>query len=137
MQKLFYLLILFLTIKSDAQRQMEYLDRGVVAVRNNEGNVFVSWRLLATEPQAIAFNIYRIVENGKPEKLNKTAIADVTHFIDAKADSSKSNSYFIKSIEKGKEGVASKSFKLKPGNAPYLSIALQTPPGYSPNDGSV
>ena len=28
-------------------------------------------------------------------------------------------------------------FVLKPGSLPYFSISLQTPAGYSPNDGSV
>ena len=31
-----------------AQRQMEYLNRGVVAVPDG-GNIFVSWRLLVTD----------------------------------------------------------------------------------------
>ena len=60
MRKLFILPLLFLSIlPAKAQRQMEFLDRGVVAVRNAEGKVFVSWRLLATEPTDLAFNLYR------------------------------------------------------------------------------
>jgi rhamnogalacturonan endolyase len=120
-----------------AQRQMEYLDRGVVAVRNGEGNVFISWRLLATEPKDLAFNVYRTIGNSKAEKLNKAVISQTTHFIDLMADSTISIKYFVRTVVKGKEGVASKPFNLKPGNRPYFSIALQTPPGYSPNDGSV
>ena len=38
---------------------------------------------------------------------------------------------------KGKEGNASKSFTVQPGNKPFYSIALQTPNGYAPNDASV
>ncbi len=120
-----------------AQRQMEYLDRGVVAVRNAEGNVFVSWRLLATEPGDIAFNLYRSAGKRNIEKLNKAAISKTTHFIDTNADTTREINYFIKTVVQGKEGIASKSFTLKPGNRPYFSIALQTPQGYSPNDGSV
>ena len=132
------LTLFFISVShSHAQRQMEYLDRGVVAVRNAEGHVFVSWRLLATEPQETAFNLYRNIGNGKVEKLNKEVISKTTHFIDTKADSTQSINYFVKTITKGMEGAASKSFNLKPGNRPYFSIALQTPPGYSPNDGSV
>lgn len=120
-----------------AQRQMEDLDRGVVAVRNAEANVFVSWRLLATEPEDIAFNLYRSIGKGKVEKLNKTVISKTTHFVDTNSDTTQQISYFVKTVIKGKEGTASKPFNLKPGNLPYFSIALQTPPGYSPNDGSV
>lgn len=120
-----------------SQRQMEYLDRGVVAVRTPEGKVFVSWRLLAAESQDMGFNVYRIMGNGKPEKLNKTTVTKVTHFIDTDADTTRQRSYFVKAIIKGKEEAAVKSFTLKPGNMPYFSIPLQTPQGYSPNDGSV
>ena len=42
-----------------AQRQMEYLDRGVVALPDGKGNIFISWRLLGTDSEAVAFNIYR------------------------------------------------------------------------------
>ncbi len=35
------------------------LGRGVVAVHSSEKQVFISWRLLGTDPAATAFNIYR------------------------------------------------------------------------------
>lgn len=132
------LCLLTLTISlAYSQRQMENLDRGVVAVRNPEGNVFVSWRLLATEPPDIAFNLYRSMGNGKTEKLNKEVISKVTHFIDTNNDTTLHRTYFVKTVIKKKEGTASKAFNLKPGSAPYLSIPMQTPPGYSPNDASI
>ncbi|MGO8055556.1 hypothetical protein, partial [Rhizobium leguminosarum] len=58
---------------------MEWLDRGVVAVRNNDGKVFVSWRLLGTDPANIAFNVYRANGNmkdgsDKTIKLNKAPV---------------------------------------------------------------
>ena len=42
-----------------AQRQMERLGRGVVAVNQGDGKVFISWRLLGNDPEATAFNLYR------------------------------------------------------------------------------
>jgi rhamnogalacturonan endolyase len=42
-----------------AARVMERLGRGVVAVQEPDGKVFVSWRLLATDPSNIGFNVYR------------------------------------------------------------------------------
>ena len=136
MKKTLLLSILFCSFFAHAQRQMEMLDRGVVAVRNKEGKVFVSWRLLGTEPSNLAFNVYRAL-SGKPVKLNAAPIKDVTHFIDANTDTIQQASYFVRSIEKGKETTASKPFVLKPGNVPYFSIPLQTPTGYNVNDGSV
>ncbi|HEY1021926.1 MAG TPA: hypothetical protein VGE06_06410, partial [Flavisolibacter sp.] len=119
-----------------AQRQMEALNRGVVAVRNSEGQTFISWRLLGTEPQDLAFNLYRTRE-GKTAKLNKAPITRVTHYVDTATDTTKAVSYVVKAVHKGKEPGASKAFTLQPGNKPYFSIPLQTPKGYAPNDGSV
>jgi rhamnogalacturonan endolyase len=120
----------------DAQRQMENLDRGVVAVRNKEGNVFISWRLLGTERTDLAFNVYRS-QQGKTTKLNKSPVNKTTHFIDITTATGNQVSYFVKAIEKGKEGVASKPFQLGSSTAPYFSVPLQTPTGYNVNDGSV
>ena len=48
-----------------AQRQMEILGRGVVAIHQPDGRVFVSWRLLGTDPENIAFNLYQKSEGGR------------------------------------------------------------------------
>jgi hypothetical protein len=40
---------LFLSVSSPAQRIMEKLTRGTVAVVSGTDGVFISWRLLATE----------------------------------------------------------------------------------------
>ncbi|HWS89658.1 MAG TPA: rhamnogalacturonan lyase [Pyrinomonadaceae bacterium] len=121
-----------------AQRQMEALGRGVVAVRQADGRVWVGWRLLGTDPDALAFNLYRSAGGARAVRLNDRPITGPTNFIDDKADASKSNSYFVRPILKGKEGVPSAAFTLAPG-AParqYLSIPLQTPRGYAPGDAS-
>jgi rhamnogalacturonan endolyase len=133
---LFSCTLLMQAMQLAAQRQMEALDRGVVAVRNNEGKVFVSWRLLGTEDNDLSFNLYK-TSKGKTQKLNAQPIAATTSFLTADADTTTAKSYFVKTITRGKEGAASKAFILQPGNKPYFSIALQTPKGYAPNDGSV
>ena len=130
--KIVYSVLTFLLLSTsmNAQRLMENLDRGVAAVRTTDGKVFVSWRLLGTEPNNLAFNLY-CTANGKTEKLNKTPIDKTTNFLDAHSDTTIPRTYFVKTIVKGKEGNASRSFILKPGNMPYFSIALQTPKGYA------
>ncbi|MDL2243804.1 cellulosome protein, partial [Bacteroidales bacterium OttesenSCG-928-J19] len=45
-------------LPSTAQRKMESLDRGVVAVKNASGNYLISWRYLATDPEDLTFNVY-------------------------------------------------------------------------------
>lgn len=133
----FTLLLLSLAFQLQAQRVMENLDRGVIAVRNSDGKAFVSWRLLGTEPNDLAFNVYRAKAPGKPIKLNKAPITAVTSYLDIDSDTLSSYAYYVSSITKGKESEKSNPFLLTPGNTPYFSIPLQTPTGYNPNDASV
>jgi len=124
---------------SSAQRLMENLDRGLIAVNQGEGKVYVGWRMLGTDPDDIAFNLYRRTEGRKEVRLNKSPIIESTNFVDESVDLTKSNTYFVKSVLKGKEKAERGSFVLK-ADAPvrqYLSIPLQTPEGYTPNDASV
>lgn len=130
-------LILLLSNVVWSQRLMENLDRGVIAVRNPQGKVFVSWRLLGTDPDPISFNVYRSVGSARSEKLNKQPITKATHFLDNRADTLSEYIYSVKTIISGKEESASKAFTLKKGVAPYFSLPLQTPAGYAANDGSV
>ena len=58
-------------------RNMENLDRGVVAVMTENG-VYLSWRRLATEPEDTKFEVYR-----NKEKITEGAI---TNYTDAGGD---------------------------------------------------
>lgn len=120
------------------QRYMEDIGRGVVAVRQDEKKVFVSWRLLINDPDDVAFNIYRVTD-GKSIKLNTKPVADVTFFVDETADLSKKNEWVVRAVVNKKEQTAGKSFSMAANNAigQYLSVPLKTPEGYTPNDGSV
>src|SRR5690348_7115709 len=95
LQKIAFLFFigLLLSMKSNAQRQMETLSRGVVALRNPENKVFVSWRLLGTEPQDIGFNLYRSLNNGKAEKLNQQPLLKGTNFTDDLTDTLATRTY--------------------------------------------
>lgn len=133
------MMICLLCAPSFAQRQMEQLGRGIVAVYQGEGKVFISWRLLGTDAVETAFNVYRSTNGGKATKLNDRPITDVTNLVDTNVDLTKSNAYFVRPVLKNRELAASTSFTL-PAHTParqYLSIPLQTPPGYTPNDASV
>ncbi|MCM5529826.1 rhamnogalacturonan lyase [Parasegetibacter sp. NRK P23] len=119
-----------------AQRTMEHLDRGVVAIPDSN-KTFISWRLLATDPDDIAFNVYKQSPRG-PLKLNAVPIKNATWFLDETGGPSAQRTYLVKALLKGKEVETSAPFTIAAGNnKPYLSIPLQTPPGYTPNDGSV
>jgi rhamnogalacturonan endolyase len=120
-------------------RQMEQLDRGLVAIAQGGGKTFLSWRLAATEMDSISgFDIYR---DGK--KINTSPIVDGTNFVDAAGVVG--SAYQVRAIRSGKEQEASPA--AKPLSHPYLEIPLQIPPGgktpdgkeftYSANDASV
>ncbi|ERM83218.1 hypothetical protein P872_16985 [Rhodonellum psychrophilum GCM71 = DSM 17998] len=133
--KILTLVMVFLMISEGySQRQMEYLDRGVVAIDSEDG-VFISWRLLGTESDAVSFNIYRIIAGGQPERINPTPITESTNFLDKSARPDQSNSYYVRAVLEGKEQENSAS--VKTWEKPYLSIPLRTPKGYTPNDASV
>lgn len=119
---------------ANAQRVMERLDRGLIAIQQEDGRVFVGWRLLGTDPEAVAFNLYRKTGN-QISKLTRQPLSQSTNFIDATANASQPTAYFVRPVVNGREQVASES--VMPANAPaqaYLTIPLQTRPGYTPND---
>jgi rhamnogalacturonan endolyase len=133
---------LLYTLTSAAQtggevRRMEYLNRGIVAIPDGKGNIFVSWRLLATDNPHIAFNVYRSQDNAKAIKLNAKPITDVTSWLDEKTDSTKTYTYQVAVLANGKEEKDIRSYTVKAGAPGYISIPLRTPAGYAPNDASV
>ncbi|WP_331137301.1 rhamnogalacturonan lyase [Flavobacterium sp.] len=136
--KFISLIMLFIGLTVFSQRQMENLDRGVVAVKNN-GQFFIGWRVLGTDPDHLAFNLYRKSGNKKAIKLNDKPISGATNFIDVKASSQEENTWFVKTVLKGKESDAKGSFTI-PASSPdkdYMSIKLKEIEGYTANDLSV
>ena len=79
-------LLVILVNNTFAQRQMENLGRGVVAMRKSTDSVFVSWRMLGTDPTDIGFNLYRKTGSGTPVKLNSALITKNTNYTDVKPD---------------------------------------------------
>lgn len=110
---------------SAATKQMEYLNRGVVAVKTGNG-VFVSWRFLGNDAQSTAFNIYR---NGT--KLNSTPITTKTNYVDAGGN--ESSKYVVKAVVNNKEIDASDA--VTPWGQQFKTIKLKRPgSSYEPND---
>ena len=119
--------------------QKELLDRGVVAVKTDDG-VFVSWRSLAADGN-VAFDVYR-----DSEKINSRPVTDVTSFTDKNGRAGAT--YEVRAI--GQNGPASNGSCVA-WDAPYKKIHLNRPSGgsvgpdgdtpqeytYSPNDMSV
>ncbi|UEG52565.1 rhamnogalacturonan lyase [Mucilaginibacter daejeonensis] len=122
-----------------AQRAMERLGRGVVAINKGHGNIYIGWRMLGTDPIDIAFNLYRSSPGKATVKLNDRPLTKTTDHTDHLTDTTAIISYFVKPVINGVEGEASAPFLLKvgAGDQPYLSVPLNTMAGYHPNDASV
>jgi rhamnogalacturonan endolyase len=130
------LLALACSAGANPVKQLEKLDRGVVAIHTDNGN-FISWRALGGEPAATAFNLYR-----DGVRLNDKPLA-ATNFVDPGARAAAS--YIVRTVRGGVE-TAEADGPAAPWNKPYLRIPLQkpadgvTPDGqsysYGVNDGS-
>ena len=107
---------------------MEYLDRGVVAVKVNNG-VFLSWRYLGTDDPSVGFNIYR-----DGTKVNDAPVTTKTNYLDTKGGAN--SKYVIKSVIGGKELETSKT--VTPWASQRKTIKLNRPgTNYNANDMSV
>ena len=138
MKKISLLIVLLLSVSVFSQRQMESLDRGIIAIKD-KGHFFVSWRVLGTDSDDLAFNLYRKSGAQKAVLLNEKSITGATNFVDTKANSKEENTWFVKTVLKGKESEVLGSFTI-PANASakqYLSIKLREIEGYAANDVSV
>ena len=121
------------TTFAETARQMEALNRGLVAFRTSETTAFISWRLLGTDAEGTAFNLYKSVDGKTAVKLNEQPLM-VTNFTDASAGKS-DVSYFVKPVLKKTEGTEEGRYDLKPGTAKqYISISLRTPEHYTAGD---
>jgi rhamnogalacturonan endolyase len=136
---------------------VENLSRGVVAVQQPDGKVFVSWRLLASDPAGVAFNVYRTTapgparppQPGQPAstadrspvtlKLNPEPLAAGTWFVDRMPTLERETSYHVRAVTAAGEGEPGKALAVPVNSTPlpYVSVPLQTPDGYTPNDASV
>ena len=77
----------------------ERLDRGVLVLPRSGGAVYISWRLLISDPTDIAFNIYRSESpGGEYTLLNNVPITDSTNYIDETTSPGQTYFYIVKSV---------------------------------------
>ena len=104
---------------------MERLNRGLVAVRTNLNQVYLSWRLFGTDPSDIAFVVYR----GKT-KITPVPLTDRTNLVD---NINVNEIYTVHPVLNGVEQPSSESASVWAQQ--YLSIPLQSPTGGKTPDG--
>ena len=117
------------------QRIEEKINRGMLALPNKEGKVYLSWRLLKSDAKGTAFNVYRSVvrkdsigEGAEAVKLNAEPVVATTDFIDEQPALGRESAYWIKPVLAGKELGPSEKALLKANagdKAYYSSIKFQ------------
>ncbi len=127
-QKLVIILLLLLGTSSQiyAQRTVEKLNRGLVAMRLNTSQVYIGWRMLGTEPIDVSYNLYcnDVKVAGSPF----TTSTNYTHNITT------DGTYSVRAIINGVEEPASETATVWANQ--YLDIAMQIPPGGTNASGS-
>ena len=108
-----------------AQRKMEKLARGVVAIRTSPATVYIGWRLLGNDTEGVAFNVYR-----DATKINAVPITMTTDIID---NVSTNNVYTVRPVVNGVEQTASKPASVLA--KAFIEIPLQIPDGGTTPDG--
>ncbi len=94
-----------------AQRIVEKLSRGVLALSKGSGDVYVGWRLLGTDPEDVAFNLYRKTTSGEIKIASNLTTS--TNFLDKGVNVTIDNIYYVRAIVNGVEQAPSKSYTLK------------------------
>ncbi|MER5442679.1 rhamnogalacturonan lyase [Streptomyces sp. NPDC002790] len=106
-------------------RQAEKLDRGLVSVHTDAGNL-VSWRWLGTDPDDVAFNVYRA-----GTKVNSALVTGSTNFFHDGAPSSAD--YTVRAVVNGTEQADSAhAIQLRSG---YKDVPITPPAGGTTPDG--
>ncbi|XEC94550.1 fibronectin type III domain-containing protein [Paenibacillus tarimensis] len=99
------------------QRQMENINRAPVAVATG-GGIYIGWRMLGTDPNDIAFNLYR-----DGVKINEAPIVGSTNYVDLEGTTA--SEYEIRPIIGGIEGA--KGERASVWNQSYFDVPLQKP----------
>lgn len=108
-----------------AQRQMEHLDRGLVAVKTSQG-VFLSWRVLGEEWVDVTYNLYK---NGA--KINAEPISTSSNYLDKSGTIS--DKYSVAAIVNGTE--EKKCPEVSVWAQQYFDIPISRPNGGTTPDG--
>jgi rhamnogalacturonan endolyase len=109
-----------------AQRQMEKLDRGLIALGKSNGDVYLSWRLLKSDSDSVAFNVYRSTDD-RVVKLNDQPITVSTDFVDSRTPDTGTHQWWVVPLTDGKELAASRRVGVvrHESETAYVSIPLQ------------
>ncbi|MDD3321413.1 MAG: autotransporter-associated beta strand repeat-containing protein [Paludibacter sp.] len=129
MKKITHLLflVLLITFSSNlvAQRHIEKLDRGLVAMHTPTNQIFLSWRVLGPDPDNVSFNLYR-----DGIKITDSPLT-LSNYTD---NSSTALTYTVKTVIDGIETGEENSASVWSSN--YYDLPLSVPANMTMPDGS-
>jgi rhamnogalacturonan endolyase len=129
-------------------QELEHLNRGVVAVAEPGQGVFLSWRLLASDPPHATFDVFRHLANGRKLKVNPVPVVATNwrDTFDKLSSAAQPAAYSVQLV--GQKEAPAANATVWPRN--LLRVPLQHPAGgtassgadgssytYSANDASV
>ena len=120
--------------------EQERLDRGLVAIRQDDASVVVTWRYMPTDDAEAAFDVYRAEGKQKAKRVNAESLTKSTFFIDECPSTGRDITYSI-AYAGTKEILDSYVLTSDMAQKPYIEIPLQPITGdddwnYAPNDAS-
>jgi hypothetical protein len=107
------------------ERIEDRLNRGLIALADGR-QVYLSWRLLASDPTDVAFDVYKGTDT-RPVKLNKQPVTATTDFM--YKNGKKDDKYWVVPVSGGSQGAPSEKasvvVKKSAVEPAYVSIPLQ------------
>ena len=88
-------------------------------------SALVSWRLLLTDPENIAFDIYKSEDGGEEVKLNEEAITKTTCWVDENINPAKTNYYRV-TLAGQEETICDYTFTSEMATKFYREIILRS-----------
>lgn len=87
-----------------AQRRVDVVDRGIVAMPKSASTIYLSWRHFATDPDELAYNLYyKTSAEGALTKLNSNPITGSTNYLANLATGTSAYTFVVKSVLNGVE----------------------------------
>jgi rhamnogalacturonan endolyase len=108
-------------------RITEKLNRGLIAAPLEGGRVYLSWRLLQSDPGDMTFNVYRAAGAAAPSRLNLQPVRRTTDFIDSQASRDREHTWWVAPVVNGREQAPSERVSLPAQSSvrPYRGIKLR------------
>ena len=80
----------------------ETLNRGLDVIPDGERGMYLTWRLLKTDPANVRFDVYRSTAGGAATKLTKQPQHLTTDFLDAAAPRDKESTWWVTPVVEGR-----------------------------------